>query len=114
VIFRWWKATCQRSGQVKCDYVVQELGFDACVDYKAGDLAEALASAAPQGIDIYFDNVGGEILDTVLEQLNAFARIPVLATWDIRSGNRRPGLVHSFLPIPSLTKEYQDSQADAQ
>jgi len=64
-------------GQTKCDYVVQELGFDACVDYKGDHLAEALAMAAPQGIDIYFDNVGGEILDTVLEQLNAFARIPL-------------------------------------
>lgn len=64
-------------GQLKCDYVVQELGFDACVDYKAGDLAEALTSVAPQGIDIYFDNVGGEILDTVFEQINVFARIPL-------------------------------------
>ena len=64
-------------GKSKCDYVVQELGFDSCVDYKAGHLAEDLAKAAPQGIDIYFDNVGGEILDTVLEQLNAFARIPL-------------------------------------
>ncbi|MGH2506371.1 MAG: NADP-dependent oxidoreductase [Ktedonobacteraceae bacterium] len=64
-------------GQAKCDYVVQELGFDACVDYKAGHLVADLAQAAPRGIDIYFDNVGGEILDTVLEQLNSFARIPL-------------------------------------
>jgi len=64
-------------GKAKCDYTVQELGFDACVDYKAGHLAEALATAAPQGIDVYFDNVGGEILDRVLEPLNAFARIPL-------------------------------------
>lgn len=64
-------------GKTKCDYVIQELGFDVCIDYKAGHLAEELAVAAPQGIDIYFDNVGGEVLDTVLEQLNAFARIPL-------------------------------------
>lgn len=64
-------------GKTKCDYVVQELGFDACIDYKAGHLAEDLAAAAPQGIDVYFDNVGGEVLDTVLEQLNAFARVPL-------------------------------------
>jgi len=64
-------------GKAKCDYVVNELGFDACVDYKAGHLAEDLAAAAPNGIDIYFENVGGEILDTVLTQLNAFARIPL-------------------------------------
>jgi NADPH-dependent curcumin reductase CurA len=64
-------------GQAKCDYVVNELGFDACVDYKAGHLKEDLAEATPDGIDIYFENVGGEILDAVLERLNSFARIPV-------------------------------------
>lgn len=64
-------------GSAKCNYVVQELGFDACVDYKQGHLAEDLAKAAPQGIDIYFENVGGVILDTILTQLNAFARIPL-------------------------------------
>ncbi len=64
-------------GKAKCDYVVNELGFDACVDYKSGHLAEDLTAAAPNGIDIYFENVGGEILDTVLTQLNAFARIPL-------------------------------------
>jgi NADPH-dependent curcumin reductase CurA len=64
-------------GKAKCDYVVKELGLDACVDYKAGNLAADLKAAAPQGIDVYFDNVGGEVLDTVLKQLNAFARIPL-------------------------------------
>jgi hypothetical protein len=64
-------------GKAKCDYVVNELGFDACVDYKAGNLFGDLKAAAPKGIDIYFDNVGGEVLDTVLKQLNAFARIPL-------------------------------------
>ncbi len=64
-------------GKAKCDYVINELGFDACVDYKAGNLAADLAAAAPKGIDVYFENVGGEILDTVLTQLNAFARIPL-------------------------------------
>lgn len=64
-------------GAEKCRYVVEELGFDACVDYKAGNLAAALKSAAPNGIDVYFENVGGEILDTVLMQMNTFGRIPV-------------------------------------
>jgi NADPH-dependent curcumin reductase CurA len=64
-------------GQAKCDYVVNELGFDACVDYKAGHLAEDLAIATPDGIDVYFENVGGEILETVLDRLNPFARIPL-------------------------------------
>lgn len=53
-------------GPDKCRYVTQELGFDACVDYKGGNLAADLKAAAPKGIDVYFENVGGEILDTVL------------------------------------------------
>ena len=64
-------------GQEKCDYVVKELGFDACVDYKAGDLAGALAKACPSGVDVYFDNVGGEILKAVLALVNPHARVPL-------------------------------------
>ena len=64
-------------GKEKCDYVVNELGFDACVDHRAPDLEEALRAATPKGIDVYFENVGGEILDLVLGRLNAFARIPL-------------------------------------
>ena len=64
-------------GAAKCDYVVKELGFDACVDYKAGRLDAALKAAAPDGVDVYFDNVGGEILDAVLRRVNAGARIPL-------------------------------------
>jgi hypothetical protein len=64
-------------GPDKCRYVKEELGFDACVDYKAGNLAASLQAAAPKGIDVYFENVGGDILDTVLLQMNLFGRIPV-------------------------------------
>jgi NADPH-dependent curcumin reductase CurA len=64
-------------GKAKCDYVVNELGFDACIDYKAGDVHAALAAACPKGIDVYFDNVGGPILDAVLDHVNAFSRIPL-------------------------------------
>jgi NADPH-dependent curcumin reductase CurA len=64
-------------GSAKCDYVVKELGFDACVDYKAGNLHRDLKEACPKGIDVYFENVGGEILDTCLRQMNAFSRIAV-------------------------------------
>ena len=64
-------------GKAKCDYVVNELGFDACVDYKAGSLDAALAAACPKGIDVYFDNVGGPTLNTVLNHMNAFSRIPL-------------------------------------
>ena len=62
-------------GQDKCDYAVKTLGFDACVDYKAGDIRKSLKAACPDGIDVYFDNVGGEILDVVLTQINLKARI---------------------------------------
>ena len=64
-------------GPDKCGYVVEELGFDACVDYKAGALEAELKAAAPAGIDGYFDNVGGAVLDAVMAQMNAFGRIAV-------------------------------------
>lgn len=63
-------------GAVKCRYVTDELGFDACVDYRSTSFERELSVALPAGIDIYFENVGGRILDAVLPRLNAFARIP--------------------------------------
>jgi NADPH-dependent curcumin reductase len=62
-------------GKAKCDHVVQELGFDACVDYKRDNLDENLAAAVPDGIDCYFENVGGRVLDAVLRRLNPFSRV---------------------------------------
>jgi NADPH-dependent curcumin reductase len=64
-------------GAAKCDWVVKELGFDACIDYKAGPGAvrDGLKAHCPKGVDVYFDNVGGEILDTVLARINRKARI---------------------------------------
>jgi len=64
-------------GAAKCDWVVKELGFDACIDYKAGPGAvrAGLKEHCPKGVDIYFDNVGGEILDDVLARINRKARI---------------------------------------
>ncbi|WP_055326364.1 NADP-dependent oxidoreductase [Ralstonia solanacearum] len=66
-------------GKDKCDYVVNELGFDACIDYKAAkdpkDLYAMLKAATPNGIDAYFENVGGDILDAVLRRMNPFGRI---------------------------------------
>lgn len=64
-------------GPEKCRYVVDELGFDACLDYKSGDLAAELRSACPSGIDVNFENVGGEILDTILPQMNVFGRVAI-------------------------------------
>jgi len=64
-------------GRQKCDYVVKQFGFDACVDYKTGALNDDLKAAVPGGIDCYFENVGGEILDAALRRMNAFSRIAV-------------------------------------
>jgi NADPH-dependent curcumin reductase CurA len=66
-------------GKDKCDYVVRELGFDACVDYRAaaGNLFQQLRAAAPNGIDVYFENVGGAVQMAVVPQLNDFARVPL-------------------------------------
>ena len=64
-------------GADKCRYVVDELGFDACLDHKAEDFAEKLARACGEGIDIYFENVGGKVFDAVLPLLKPRARIPV-------------------------------------
>ena len=62
-------------GAEKCAYVVDELGFDACVDYKAGNLEKDLEAATPDGVDGIFENVGGAVLDASLARTNAFARI---------------------------------------
>jgi len=62
-------------GPAKCDWVVRELGFDACIDYKSGSVRDGLKEHCPKGVDIYFDNVGGEILDHVLAKINRKARI---------------------------------------
>jgi len=62
-------------GKAKCDWVVSELGFDACIDYKGGSVRDGLKEHCPNGVDIYFDNVGGEILDHVLAKINRKARI---------------------------------------
>jgi NADPH-dependent curcumin reductase CurA len=62
-------------GRAKCDWVVNELRFDACIDYKAGNVKAALKEHCPKGVDVYFDNVGGEILDDVLARLARGARI---------------------------------------
>lgn len=68
-------------GPEKCDYVVRELGFDACVDYKAAAdraaLDAALDAATPSGVDGYFENVGGAVMNAVLARLNPFARVAV-------------------------------------
>lgn len=64
-------------GAEKCRFVVDVLGFDACVDYKAGNLEADLAAACPQGIDVYFENVGGDVSRAVAKLLNPGSRVPI-------------------------------------
>ncbi|MEA1064995.1 NADP-dependent oxidoreductase [Erwinia sp. HR93] len=64
-------------GAQKCRYAQETLGFEACLDHRAGDFAQRLQQACPRGIDIYYENVGGKVFDAVLPLLNANARIPV-------------------------------------
>lgn len=64
-------------GPEKCTYLTEELGFDAAVDYKDGNVKAAIRRACPDGIDVYFDNVGGELLDAALAQLRRHARVVI-------------------------------------
>jgi len=84
-------------GAQKCAIVVDEYGFDACVDYKAGQLYADLRAATPDGIDGYFDNVGGATLDAVLRRMNAFGRIAVCGL--ISSYDGQPMLLQNFRSV---------------
>ena len=64
-------------GEEKCQYAINELGFDDCIDHKSPDFAEQLAAACDKGIDVYFENVGGKVFDAVMPLLNSCARIPL-------------------------------------
>jgi NADPH-dependent curcumin reductase CurA len=64
-------------GAEKCRYVVNELGFDACIDHRSPDFKQQLAAACSKGIDVYFESVGGAVFDAVLPLLNVSARVPV-------------------------------------
>ena len=77
-------------GPDKCAYVVNELGFDACVDYKAGKLEADLAAATPDGIDAIFENVGGKVFDAALARTNAFGRIALCGWIAGYNGERTP------------------------
>jgi NADPH-dependent curcumin reductase CurA len=91
-------------GDEKCRYVEQELGFDECLDHRADDFPKRLQNACPKGIDVYFENVGGQVFDAVLPLLNSFARIPVCGliahynATELPSGpDRLPLLMHQIL-----------------
>jgi NADPH-dependent curcumin reductase len=102
----------------KCDYVVRELGFDACVNYQADSFREDLAAACPSGIDIYFENVGGAVFAAVLRLLNVNARIPLcglIADYNAAklpsSPNLRPLLVKRALIKGFIITDHGDRTA---
>jgi NADPH-dependent curcumin reductase len=87
-------------GEEKCRWLVEELGFDAAIDYKTQDVRRALRETAPEGVDVYFDNVGGEILDAVLTRLARGARIVIcgaVSQYNATEGVRGPANYLSLL-----------------
>ena len=96
-------------GADKCAYVVDELGFDACVDYKAHrdfkSLSQALKEACPQGIDGYFENVGGVILDAVMQRANAFSRIAMCGMISGYNGEPIPMAAPQLILVNRMTVE---------
>lgn len=87
-------------GPEKCAFVVKELGFDACIDYKHEDVRQALRQHCPKGVDVYFDNVGGEILDAVLMNLARGARVVIcgaISQYNSTTGIKGPSNYLSLL-----------------
>jgi NADPH-dependent curcumin reductase CurA len=103
----------------KCRYVVDELGLDACVNYKTQDLGKALAEACPAGIDVYYDNVGGPVLQAVLRRINRGARVPLVglisqynATEPPPGPNLLPLLVKRALIQGFIVSDHPDREGD--
>ncbi len=84
-------------GKKKCDYVVAELGFDACIDYRSSTFADELRAAAPGGVDINFENVGGPVMETVLGLVNDFARVTLCGL--VSSYNEQDAYPFKSLPV---------------
>jgi NADPH-dependent curcumin reductase CurA len=103
----------------KCEYVVRELGFDACVNYKDGGFFEELQAACPGGIDVYFENVGGAVLAVVLRLVNVRARIPLCgliaqynATDPVSGPDWRPLLTGRVLVQGFIVSDHHDRMKD--
>ncbi|MBM0103899.1 NADP-dependent oxidoreductase [Steroidobacter sp. S1-65] len=108
-------------GQQKCEYLTQQLGFDAAIDYKAEDVKKALRQHCPKGVDVYFDNVGGDILDIVLTQLARKARIVIcgaISQYNSTTGVKGPSnylslLVNRASMTGMVVFDYADRYAEA-
>ena len=116
---RGCRAVGVAGSEAKCELVVKELGFDACVNYRTEPLLSALQKACPKGIDVYFDNVGGDVLAAVLRLINRFARIPLCglisqynATELPPGPNLSPILVNRALIRGFIVSDHGDRFAD--
>ena len=87
-------------GKEKCSYVMDELGFDACIDYKGGNLYKDVKAAAPNGIDGLFENVGGVVMDAVLARMNPFGRIALCGLISGYDGEPMP--IHNMRVLLSM------------
>jgi NADPH-dependent curcumin reductase CurA len=81
-------------GAEKCSWLRDEMGYDAAIDYRAGDIGPALADAAPKGVDLFFDNVGGQQLATALHHMKVFGRISLCGMMSNFSGTESPSMAH--------------------
>jgi NADPH-dependent curcumin reductase CurA len=95
-------------GAEKCHWLTAHLGFDAAVDYKQGGVSKALREAAPRGVDVYFDNVGGDILEACLPQMNVRGRIAccgAISQYDGAPSETGPRGVPGLIVIKRLTMQ---------
>ena len=97
-------------GPDKCRAVVEDFGFDACIDYREGDVAAALKQHCPKGVDVYFDNVGGEILDAVLGRLAMNARVVLCGVISSYLSGEHPGPAN-YVNLLSRTASMQGFNA---
>ena len=110
-------------GQEKCDWLVSELGFDAAIDYKASGVRRAIAAACPGGIDVYFDNTGGPVLDAALSLMNLRGRIVCcgnVSQYDVEKPAPGPMAVPGLIVVKRLRMEgfivmdFYDQRAEAE
>ena len=86
-------------GKAKCDWLTGELGFDGAIDYKNEDVGAALDRLCPNGIDVNFENVGGEIMDAVVSRMNNFGRMPLCGMISTYNDNDRPAGPTDFVRV---------------
>jgi hypothetical protein len=96
------------SGKDKCDWLVKEVGYDAVIDYREGNIAGAMKKVAPQGIDVYFDNTGGEVLGAALARMNLWGRVAccgAVANYDTATPAPGPAGIPGFLVTKRIRME---------